>query len=109
MTTFGLASLIAAMIVRLAVEKHPGIWHITNQGVASWFEFAREVLLAAGQDANKVLPIATNELQPPRPAQRPANSVLHNGALLAAGIQLLPEYREALQRLVRQLLADEQE
>jgi len=29
--------------------------------------------------------------------------------LLAAGIQLLPEYREALQRLVRQLLADEQE
>jgi len=56
-----------------------------------------------------VMPIATSELQPPRPAQRPANSVLHNGALLAAGIQLLPEYREALQRLVRQLLADEQE
>jgi dTDP-4-dehydrorhamnose reductase len=99
----------AAMIVRLAVEKRPGIWHITNQGVASWYEFAREVLLAAGQDANKVMPIATSELQPPRPAQRPANSVLHNGALLAAGIQLLPEYREALQRLVRQLLADEQE
>lgn len=99
----------AAMIVRLAVEKRPGIWHITNQGVASWFEFAREVLLAAGQDANKVLPIATSELQPPRPAQRPANSVLHNGALLAAGIKPLPEYREALQRLVRRLLADEQE
>ena len=99
----------AAMIVRLAVEKRPGIWHITNQGVASWFEFAREVLLAAGQDANKVLPIATSELQPPRPAQRPANSVLHNGALLAAGIQPLPDYREALQRLVRRLLADEQE
>jgi dTDP-4-dehydrorhamnose reductase len=99
----------AAMIVRLAVEKRPGIWHITNQGVASWFEFAREVLLAAGQDANKVLPIATSELQPPRPAKRPANSVLHNGALLAAGIKPLPDYREALQRLVRRLLADEQE
>ena len=99
----------AAMIVRLAIEKRPGIWHITNQGIASWYDFAREVLLAAGQDANKVQPIATSELQPPRPAQRPANSVLHNGALLAAGIQPLPDYRDALQRLVRRLLADEQE
>lgn len=99
----------AAMIVRLATEKRPGIWHITNQGVASWFEFAREVLLAAGQDANTVVPIATSELQPPRPASRPANSVLHNGALLNAGIKPLPDYREALQRLVRRLLADEQE
>ena len=99
----------AAMIVRLAIEKRPGIWHITNQGIASWYDFAREVLLAAGQDANKVQPIATSELQPPRPAQRPANSVLHNGALLAAGIQPLPDYRDALHRLVRRLLADEQE
>jgi dTDP-4-dehydrorhamnose reductase len=99
----------AAMIVRLAIEKRPGVWHITNQGIASWYDFAREVLLAAGQDANKVQPIATSELQPPRPAQRPANSVLHNGALLAAGIQPLPDYRDALQRLVRRLLADEQE
>jgi dTDP-4-dehydrorhamnose reductase len=99
----------AAMIVRLATEKRSGIWHVTNQGVASWFQFARDVLIAAGLNAEKVEPISTSQLQPLRPASRPANSVLHNGSLLAAGIELLPNYQAALTRLVRQLQANHQE
>ena len=97
----------AEMIVRLATGKRPGTWHVTNQGDVSWYEFAREVLMAAGFDAGKVAPIKTYELQPPRPAQRPANSVLNNGSLKRAGIELLPDFRVPLARLVSQIQRNE--
>ena len=97
----------AAMIVRLAIEKRPGTWHVTNQGEVSWYEFAREVLIAGGFDADKVIPIKTHELQPPRPATRPFNSVLNNASLKNAGIALLPDFREPLARLVSQIQRNE--
>jgi len=97
----------AEMIVRLATEKRPGTWHVTNQGEVSWYEFAREVLIAGGFDADKVVPIKTHELQPPRPATRPFNSVLNNASLKNAGIALLPDFREPLARLVSQIQRNE--
>jgi dTDP-4-dehydrorhamnose reductase len=97
----------AAMIVRLAAEKRPGTWHVTNQGDVSWYEFAREVLIAGGFDPDKVAPIKTHELQPPRPAKRPFNSVLNNGSLKNARIDLLPDFRIPLKRLVSQLQQNE--
>ena len=97
----------AEMIVRIATEKRSGTWHVTNQGDVSWYEFAREVLMAAGFDANKVAPIKTHELQPPRPAKRPFNSVLNNTSLKRAGIELLPDFRVSLARLVSQIQRNE--
>jgi dTDP-4-dehydrorhamnose reductase len=97
----------AEMIVRLATEKRPGTWHVTNQGEVSWYEFAREVLIAGGFDADKVAPIKTHELQPPRPATRPFNSVLNNTSLKNAGIAFLPDFREPLARLVSQIQRNE--
>ena len=97
----------AEMIVRLATEKRPGTWHVTNQGDVSWYQFAREVLMAAGFDASKVAPIKTHELQPPRPAKRPFNSVLNNTSLKRAGIELLPDFRVPLARLVSQIQRNE--
>lgn len=96
----------AKTIVHIATSGRAGNWHVTNQGVVSWYEFAREVLLTAGMDAQKVKPISTSDFQPPRPAKRPANSVLHNGRMIAEGMALLPDFREPLARLVRQLLAE---
>jgi dTDP-4-dehydrorhamnose reductase len=94
---------LAPMIRRLVVERRPGIFHVTNQGAVSWFEFARAVLDAAGLDPDRVRPIATADLDPPRPAPRPANSVLDNAALRLGGLPLLPDYREPLARLVSHL------
>jgi dTDP-4-dehydrorhamnose reductase len=96
----------AKAIVNIATSGLGGVWHVTNQGVVSWYEFAREVLLTAGMDAAKVKPISTSDLQPPRPAKRPANSVLHNGRMIAEGMALLPDFREPLARLVRRLQAE---
>jgi len=97
----------AEMIVRIATEKRSGTWHVTNQGDVSWYQFAREVLMAAGFDADKVAPIKTHELQPPRPAKRPFNSVLNNTSLKRAGIELLPDFRVPLARLVSQIQRNE--
>jgi dTDP-4-dehydrorhamnose reductase len=94
---------LAPVLRRLAVERRPGTFHVTNQGAVSWYEFARSVLEAAGDDPSRVEPIGTAELDPPRPAPRPANSVLDNAALGAAGIPLLRHHREPLAELVAQL------
>jgi dTDP-4-dehydrorhamnose reductase len=96
---------LAPALRRLAVARVPGLFHVTNQGATTWYGFVREILEAAGGDPERVRPIATADLDPPRPAPRPANSVLANAALPMAGFPLLPNYRDALDRLVRELRA----
>lgn len=94
---------LAAAIRRLAVARLPGTFHVTNQGATTWYGFVRDVLELAGHDPDKVRPIATADLDPPRPAPRPANSVLDNAALRLSGLELLPHYRESLERLLVEL------
>jgi dTDP-4-dehydrorhamnose reductase len=94
---------LAVMIHRLVTWQLPGLYHVTNQGAVSWFEFARAVLEASGQDPARVSPIATVDLKPARPAPRPANSVLDNAALRLGGIDLLPDFRDALARMLAEL------
>ena len=96
---------LAPLVRRLAVERRPGVFHATNQGAVSWYEFVRDIVAAAGRDPAIVHPISTSDLDPPRPAPRPANSVLDNAALRAAGIPLLRHYREPLTELVARLLS----
>ena len=94
----------AARIVRqLVVDRRPGIFHVTNEGEVTWYEFARAVLEEAGLDPARVRPIATADLDPPRPAPRPANSVLDTAALRLAGLPPLPHYRDSLGRLIAEL------
>jgi len=95
---------MAPLIRQLGLDRRPGIHHVTNQGAVSWYEFAREVVASAGRDPEMVRPIATADLQPPRPAPRPANSVLDNAALRLGGLPLLDDFRVPLHRLVRTLL-----
>ena len=97
------ASDLASKVIELGIARRPGCFHVTNQGETTWFGFAREVLRCAGLDPARVEPIATSELQPQRPAPRPANSVLDNAALRLGGETLLPAWNESLERLVREL------
>jgi dTDP-4-dehydrorhamnose reductase len=94
---------LAIAIRRLAVSRLPGTFHVTNQGDTTWYGFVRDVLELTGHDPGKVRPITTADLDPPRPAPRPANSVLDNAALRLGGLPLLPHYRESLERLLRDL------
>jgi dTDP-4-dehydrorhamnose reductase len=94
---------VAEGMVTLVERGVTGIWHLTNQGVVSWYEFARDVVALCGGDPEMVKPIATSQLNPPRPAKRPANSVLDNAAMRAAGLPMLDDFRVPLARLVRRL------
>ncbi len=94
---------LAAAVVTLGLDRRPGTYHVTNAGSTSWFDFVRAVLEAAGHDPGRVEPITSAELDPPRPAPRPANSVLDNAALRGAGLPLLPEWHDGLARLVEVL------
>jgi dTDP-4-dehydrorhamnose reductase len=98
-----IVSDLVPVVRRLASERRPGLFHVTNQGAVSWYEFVREVFVAAGLDPARVHPISTAELDPPRAAPRPANSVLDNRALRLAGLPQLPDFREALPELVAEL------
>ncbi len=97
---------LAAAVVRLALDRRPGTFHVTNQGETTWFGFAQATLEAAGLEPGRVVPIGTSDLDPPRPAPRPANSRLDNAALRLAGLPLLPQWTDALGRLVTALSPD---
>lgn len=96
---------LASAVLRLGRERSPGIVHVTNQGATSWYQFARDVIVATGGDQDRVHAITTEQLQPPRPAPRPKNSVLDNAVLRLSGRGLLDDYHEPLKRAVKELLA----
>jgi len=95
---------LAGMLRRVAAARLPGLFHVTNGGSTTWYGLARETFAAAGADPDRVVPITTAELDPPRPARRPPRSVLDNAALRLSGLPLLPDHREPLERLVKELL-----
>lgn len=91
--TYDLARLLCEMI---QTDKY-GIYHVTNEGYCSWYEFACEIFKTAGMDV-KVIPIKSKEY--PTKAKRPANSRLSKNRLELMGFNLLPHWRDALERYI---------
>lgn len=91
---------LARAIVRLGVDRRPGTFHVTNQGETTWFGFVRATMEAAGYDPARVEAISSKDLDPPRPAPRPANSRLDNAGLRLSGLPAMPHWQDALSRLV---------
>jgi dTDP-4-dehydrorhamnose reductase len=94
---------LAERVVELALARRPGVYHVTNGGDASWYELARAVVEAAGGDPDRVEPIPTAALDPPRRAVRPRDSRLANLALGASGFGELRAWQEAFEELVHDL------
>jgi dTDP-4-dehydrorhamnose reductase len=74
----------------------PGIYHVTNQGYCSWYEFALEIIRQAGLKGVQVTPIPSSASE--RPAPRPLNSRLANTRLEAGGFGLLPPWQQGVRR-----------
>lgn len=96
---------LASALRLLALDRRAGLFHVTNQGAVSWYGFVGAILEALGRDTTVVRPIATADLDPPRPAPRPANSVLENRAWCDAGYAPMRDFREPLGELVTRLTA----
>lgn len=97
---------LARVVADLAVRRVPGIHHAANAGEATWYEVARAVLSAAGHDPDRVRPITTAELHPPRPAPRPAYSVLGCSTLADVGVETPPPWTERIGDVVRTIAAE---
>jgi dTDP-4-dehydrorhamnose reductase len=84
----------------LAREDAPaGTYHCTNRGETTWHGFTQAIFEELGADPARVLPTTTDAF--PRPAPRPAYSVLSPRAWDEAGLPQLPEWREALREAFR--------
>ena len=87
------AADLAEGIARVIEDRRYGLYHLTNSGSCSWYEFAKEIFGLAGVGV-EVVPVPGSEY--PLPAARPANGVL---SLL--GSPQLRHWREALEDYLR--------
>lgn len=83
----------------IRTEKY-GIYHATNAGLCSWYEFAQAIVDEVGLQV-KVEPCSTAEMK--RPAARPMRSVLAAPFLSANGFRSLPPWRDSLARFIDEL------
>lgn len=98
------ADVARSVAALLAADAPAGVYHATNGGEATWFDFARAVFEESGLDPDRVLPTDGSAFR--RPAPRPAYSVLGRAALPAAGVPEPRPWREALRAAVRSGLFD---
>lgn len=89
--TYDLAVLLADMV---ETEKY-GRYHATNEGLCTWYEFAKEIFRQAGADV-KVNPVSSDEF--PAKAKRPHNSRMDKSKLVQNGFRPLPTWQDALKR-----------
>jgi dTDP-4-dehydrorhamnose reductase len=86
---------LAPQLLALAATEAFGTYHATCQGETTWYEFAC-LILSAADITVRVTPCSTEEF--PRPAPRPANSVLANRLLQVAGLDCMPTWQAAYQQ-----------
>jgi dTDP-4-dehydrorhamnose reductase len=89
---------LARKVVELLATEAYGLYHITNSGSCSWFEFTSEIFRLAGVSAD-LSPTTSAEYG--APARRPAYSVLRHGRLAALGLDDMSDWKDALARYLR--------
>jgi dTDP-4-dehydrorhamnose reductase len=98
--THDLARQIVALV---GVGARGGVYHGTSSGQTTWYGFTREIYRLIGADPDRVRPTTTAAF--PRPAPRPAYSVLGHGRWAALGLAPIRDWREALAAALPSLAA----
>jgi dTDP-4-dehydrorhamnose reductase len=84
---------LADQIARILPTEHFGLFHMTNEGSCTWYEFAREIFQLSGIQANLS---ATSSDVYKTPAIRPKYSVLENARLKELSLNQMRHWRDAL-------------
>ena len=102
--TYDLAKLLVDMV---ETEKY-GIYHATNEGICSWYDFACEIFKQAAEMGRneyndvKVIPVTTAEYGESK-AKRPFNSRMSKEKLTETGFEKLPDWKDALKRYLKEI------
>jgi dTDP-4-dehydrorhamnose reductase len=98
------ATDLAKQLVELSLSNSPAaIYHGTNSGQATWFEFAQEIFKLAGADTNRLVPVSSSEY--PRPAKRPSYSVLSHEGWTKTTVQPMRDWRIALEEAMPAIIS----
>jgi dTDP-4-dehydrorhamnose reductase len=92
---------LAQAVLRLVEERRSGIFHLTNKGSCSWYEFAKAIQEYAGLADVEILPIKSDELR--RPAKRPCYSVLDDSKFYETTGITLRSWRMALRACLERI------
>ncbi len=98
---------LAEMIMTI-IQRHekggqliePGLYHFSNEGVASWYDFAQTIFEYSGKNV-RLLPIRTHQLL--RPAPRPAYSVLDKSKIKNLYNITIPHWRQSLRKAIKRI------
>jgi len=85
---------LAELIVEMIRTDKYGIYHATNEGFCSWYEFAKKIFKAADMDV-EVNPVSSDRFE--TKAKRPKNSRLSKNKLIENDLNLLADYQNALE------------
>ena len=80
-----------------------GVYHGTNSGEATWFEFAQEIFKLAGADSSRVVPVSSSEY--PRIAKRPSYSVLSHDSWSKTSVQPMRDWRIAIEEAMPAIIS----
>lgn len=89
---------VCRQIFKILKDGKYGIYHSTSEGSCSWFDFTKYIIDAYNISC-EILPCTTEEF--PRPAPRPAYSVLENCFAKEQGINVMPHWKEAFDNYVK--------
>jgi len=93
---------LAAHTLRMIAAGCRSTYHVTNSGYCTWYELASEAVAWAGMQSIPIAPVSSSEF--PRPALRPANSVLANAHLQRDGLPLMRPWQAAIREYVEHYL-----
>ena len=100
------AADLAYHLLKLALSPYDGIFHCTNNGICSWYDFACRIIDKSGIEA-KVNPCTTEEF--PRPARRPKYSALENLRLRETVGDEMRSWQDAIDEFIKNICSDEKE
>lgn len=96
---------LARLLVDMVQSDKYGIYHATNEGICTWYEFACEIFKQAELNV-KVEPVTADQY--PAKAKRPSNSRMSKDKLTENGFEKLPTWQDALSRYLVALKENEE-
>jgi dTDP-4-dehydrorhamnose reductase len=98
------ATDLAKQLIDLGLSSSSaGVYHGTNSGEATWFEFAQEIFKLAGADSSRVVPVSSSEY--PRTAKRPSYSVLSHDSWSKTSVHPMRDWRIAIEQAMPAIIS----
>lgn len=91
---------LARLLVDMVLTDRYGIYHATNEGICTWYEFACEIFRQAGVQV-EVEPVSAEQYK--ARAKRPSNSRMNKDKLVENGFERLPSWQDALGRYLKEI------